>query len=454
MNDLFSDEAEEREAPLRLMHQQLRDNTPQRGRGAAALEVGSNIGGGGRKPTRSSKASLPNIRAVFDQQQRRASPSQTGPIVKRVKQDLGVAQSEADAQQIGDNSNTVSANDFEEEDYENMGDADLSTDTDTLEGGEGQAELTEAERKAEQDAAKCPPGEKPPSIGDVPMIDVFRALRPMARHAYTCWNVVKNYRPINLGLRIDYILATEGMAERALNFEILTGMYGSDHCPVRAEFSLAQRDVIRRNLRITPDNEALLIGPPILSVPQEEAKAKELWAAEIPPLAKNLEAPKLCAKYSSKFNKKQMSLHGFFMKRNAPGASSSPAPSPVEKASNVGGGGNEGSETINRDSTDISSPTETKAELGMAVGMAADFASEQGVNNSTEKNASSTSALVSNSQRASISPWEPISLVHDVRAEIKDKERQSTTTNKNGGTSLSSNSTTQKKGTLLGFIKK
>lgn len=66
--------------------------------------------------------------------------------------------------------------------------------------------------------------------------DSFRELHPGAVGAYSWWPYrVKTAREQNVGWRIDYILTTVP-AERVVGASILSGVHGSDHCPVLATF--------------------------------------------------------------------------------------------------------------------------------------------------------------------------------------------------------------------------
>lgn len=63
--------------------------------------------------------------------------------------------------------------------------------------------------------------------------DSCRDQHPSRADMYTCWNVMKNYRPGNFGSRIDYVLTSAGL--RVLEADILPHLEGSDHCPVYAD---------------------------------------------------------------------------------------------------------------------------------------------------------------------------------------------------------------------------
>lgn len=68
--------------------------------------------------------------------------------------------------------------------------------------------------------------------------DSFRYLHPDATGAYSWWSYRYNARKNNAGWRIDYFLASNRLRDRIQNAAILSGVYGSDHCPVLLELDL------------------------------------------------------------------------------------------------------------------------------------------------------------------------------------------------------------------------
>ena len=61
--------------------------------------------------------------------------------------------------------------------------------------------------------------------------DTFRALHPDTVR-YSWWSYRFNARKNNAGWRIDYFLVSDRLMERVEEAEILTDVFGSDHCPV------------------------------------------------------------------------------------------------------------------------------------------------------------------------------------------------------------------------------
>lgn len=69
---------------------------------------------------------------------------------------------------------------------------------------------------------------------DTGLIDSFRHLHP-DEIAYTYWSYRFKARERNTGWRIDYFLISESLVENLTSSEILSDIYGSDHCPISLE---------------------------------------------------------------------------------------------------------------------------------------------------------------------------------------------------------------------------
>jgi exodeoxyribonuclease-3 len=70
---------------------------------------------------------------------------------------------------------------------------------------------------------------------DAGFVDTFRAANPDKTGAYTWWTHWANARARNVGWRIDYWLASAGIADQVKNPQIHPEVMGSDHCPVSIE---------------------------------------------------------------------------------------------------------------------------------------------------------------------------------------------------------------------------
>lgn len=62
-------------------------------------------------------------------------------------------------------------------------------------------------------------------------VDTFRLLHP-DEVKYSWWSYRFNARANNAGWRIDYFIVSEALRGKVASAEILTEIYGSDHCPV------------------------------------------------------------------------------------------------------------------------------------------------------------------------------------------------------------------------------
>lgn len=70
------------------------------------------------------------------------------------------------------------------------------------------------------------------------LVDVNRQLDPDNTDLFTWWAPWRNLRQRNIGWRIDYILASESLAKRAVSCRAEREIGTSDHGPVIAEFNI------------------------------------------------------------------------------------------------------------------------------------------------------------------------------------------------------------------------
>lgn len=75
-------------------------------------------------------------------------------------------------------------------------------------------------------------------LQDAGFIDTFRYFHPDLEGVYSWWSYRFNARKNNAGWRIDYFLVSESLKPALRKAEILTDVYGSDHCPVSLEVEL------------------------------------------------------------------------------------------------------------------------------------------------------------------------------------------------------------------------
>lgn len=70
------------------------------------------------------------------------------------------------------------------------------------------------------------------------LVDVFRTLNQNAEQ-YTWWSNRGNARANNVGWRLDYHLATPGIAALARAETIYTGQMFSDHAPLTIDYDFS-----------------------------------------------------------------------------------------------------------------------------------------------------------------------------------------------------------------------
>ena len=64
------------------------------------------------------------------------------------------------------------------------------------------------------------------------LVDVGRTLQPDNDRMFTWWAPWRNMRQRNIGWRLDYVLASPGIASRAQSCTVLREVGTSDHAPV------------------------------------------------------------------------------------------------------------------------------------------------------------------------------------------------------------------------------
>lgn len=69
-------------------------------------------------------------------------------------------------------------------------------------------------------------------LGECRLVDTFRHFHPDLEGAYSWWSYRFRAREKNAGWRIDYFLCSERLVPSLQSANILSEIYGSDHCPV------------------------------------------------------------------------------------------------------------------------------------------------------------------------------------------------------------------------------
>lgn len=65
--------------------------------------------------------------------------------------------------------------------------------------------------------------------------DVFRHFHPDVKDKYTYWDMKTFARDRNVGWRIDYFFASQGMLKKIKKIKIWSEILGSDHCPIEID---------------------------------------------------------------------------------------------------------------------------------------------------------------------------------------------------------------------------
>lgn len=73
---------------------------------------------------------------------------------------------------------------------------------------------------------------------DSGFVDTFRYFYPEQTGSYSWWSYRSNCREKNVGWRIDYFIASEGLAPMLKGAKIHRDVWGSDHCPVELTIAL------------------------------------------------------------------------------------------------------------------------------------------------------------------------------------------------------------------------
>lgn len=63
-------------------------------------------------------------------------------------------------------------------------------------------------------------------------VDIFRKLNPDRPDIYTYWDMKTFARERNVGWRIDYFFISPELVKNVISSDILTSVFGSDHCPI------------------------------------------------------------------------------------------------------------------------------------------------------------------------------------------------------------------------------
>ena len=79
--------------------------------------------------------------------------------------------------------------------------------------------------------------EKMTALLEAGFTDTYRYLYPDRAGVYSWWSYMFNSRANNAGWRIDYFIMSDSLRDKLTEAKIHCDIFGSDHCPVEADFS-------------------------------------------------------------------------------------------------------------------------------------------------------------------------------------------------------------------------
>lgn len=66
-------------------------------------------------------------------------------------------------------------------------------------------------------------------------IDIFRVMHKEKKDAYTYWDIKTFSRERNVGWRLDYFFVSKEFFQKVKKSDILSNIFGSDHCPIELD---------------------------------------------------------------------------------------------------------------------------------------------------------------------------------------------------------------------------
>lgn len=73
---------------------------------------------------------------------------------------------------------------------------------------------------------------------DKGLTDTFRMLHPDEVEKYSWWSYKTYARERNVGWRIDYFFVTEGLKSKVAQSDMMSDIFGSDHCPIYIDLEI------------------------------------------------------------------------------------------------------------------------------------------------------------------------------------------------------------------------
>lgn len=70
------------------------------------------------------------------------------------------------------------------------------------------------------------------------LTDTFRMLHPDETEKYSWWSYKTYARERNVGWRIDYFFVTDGLKSKVAQSDMMSDIFGSDHCPIYIDLDI------------------------------------------------------------------------------------------------------------------------------------------------------------------------------------------------------------------------
>ena len=74
-------------------------------------------------------------------------------------------------------------------------------------------------------------------------IDSFKLVHPDSKDSFTWWNVGKESKSNNIGLRLDYFLVSDFLETDIIDAQIFSDISCSDHCPISLSINISEDDL-------------------------------------------------------------------------------------------------------------------------------------------------------------------------------------------------------------------
>jgi len=95
------------------------------------------------------------------------------------------------------------------------------------------------------------------------LVDLSRQFHPSEDQLFTWWAPWRNMRARNMGWRLDYVLCSTALAQKATSCEVFPDFGNSDHAPVLAAFDVELPSLEEKEKTEMPEKEAVPKDPSV-----------------------------------------------------------------------------------------------------------------------------------------------------------------------------------------------